>query len=86
VTGEVIIRVAHGGKDRALEGFCREFGIRPAEVAAVGDSDGDISMFRAAGRSVAFNAADPVVAREASAEAPGNDLRALIQLLLNEGG
>jgi phosphoserine phosphatase len=82
VTGEVRIVIAHGEKDRALRSFCSRFGLEPAQVAAVGDTEGDISMFRAAGWSVAFNAADPTVERAASAVAPGIDLRSVLPLLL----
>jgi phosphoserine phosphatase len=86
VTGEVIIRVPHGGKGAALAEFCGAFGLVPGEVAAVGDTEGDLAMFRAAGWSVAFNATDPAVLRSASEVAPGGDLRALVDCLLPRGG
>jgi len=86
VTGEVVIRVPHGGKDSALADFCRAFDLAPGEVAAVGDTEGDLSMFRAAGWSVAFNATDPAVLRSASLVAPGGDLRVLVDCLLPRGG
>jgi len=82
VTGEVLVRVAHQEKDRALARFCAAFDVEPREVAAVGDTEGDLSMFRAAGWSVAFNAAGREVEKEASAVARGKDLRSLIPHLL----
>jgi len=82
VTGEVRITIAHGEKDRALAEFCGRFDLARDRVAAVGDTEGDLSMFRAAGWSIAFNAADRRVEREASAAVEGVDLRGLIPLLL----
>ena len=81
VTGEVTIDIEHGRKDGALRRFCEAFRLPPERVAAVGDTEGDISMFRAAGWSIAFNAADENVEREASAVAAGADLRSLLPLL-----
>lgn len=82
VTGEVVIRIAHGEKDGALARFCESYALPPRHVAAVGDTEGDLSMFRAAGWSIAFNAAGAEVEREASVSAAGTDLRELIPLLL----
>jgi len=86
ITGEVVIHVPHGGKDRALARFCGAFGLTPGSVAAVGDSPGDLSMFRAAGLAVAFNATDAAVERGADAVVPGEDLGALVNCLLTDGG
>ena len=82
VTGEVRIAVDHGAKDGALRAFCARFGLGSGQVAAVGDTEGDISMFRAAGWSIAFNAAGEEVVREARVAPRGTDLRSLIPLLL----
>jgi phosphoserine phosphatase len=77
LTGEVKINVEHGRKDAAVELFCNQFGIPAGHVIAVGDSEGDISMFRAAGFSVAFNPTGKEVARAASAVCVAEDLRNL---------
>lgn len=78
-TGEVKINVEHGRKDDAVELFCNQFGIPPARVIAVGDSAGDVSMFRAVGFSVALNPADEEAERAASAVCRGDDLRDLLR-------
>lgn len=82
VTGDVRVVIAHGEKDRALRDFCAAFDLDPRRVAAVGDTEGDLSMFRAAGWSIAFNPADLEVERGACVVASGTDLRTLIPLLL----
>lgn len=66
LSGGVAIRVRHGRKDRAVDRFCRRFGIDPAEVISIGDSDGDISMFESTGLSVAYHPATRRTARAAS--------------------
>jgi len=86
ISGEIVIRVPHGGKDAALKAFCLGFGLDPSEVAAVGDTEGDISMFEAAGWSVAFNPESEAVARRASAVVPGRDLRDLVPHLTRRAG
>lgn len=82
VTGGVVISIAHGEKGAALRRFCASFSIAPDQVAAVGDTEGDVSMFREAGWSVAFNPADRVVEREACAVVRGTDLISLIPAVL----
>lgn len=86
LTGEVKINVEHGGKDEAVELFCNQFGISPRNVIAIGDSEGDISMFRAVGYSIAFNAGESAVKREAQAVCDGDNLLALIPHLPGESG
>jgi phosphoserine phosphatase len=82
VTGEVTIRVAHGQKHAALAAFCEAFRIPADQVAAVGDTEGDVSLFSAAAWSIAFNPADLEVRRAAAAVARTTDLRELIPLLI----
>lgn len=83
VTGDVLIHVAHGAKGRALLGFCDAFRIDAGAVASVGDTEGDVSMFRASGFAVAFNPDGPEVRVAADAVVQGVDLRALLPLLLS---
>lgn len=78
VTGEVKINVEHGRKDEAVALFCHQFGVAPGQVISVGDSEGDISMFRAVGFSVAFNPAGESVAGAASAVCIGENLMDLL--------
>ena len=65
-TGEVKINVEHGRKEEAVELFCHQFGIPPEQVIGVGDSEGDVSLFRAVGFSVALNPRDPESEKAAS--------------------
>lgn len=81
LTGGVKINVEHGRKDEAVTLFCGQFGVPPGQVIAVGDSAGDISMFRAAGYSVAFNPRESEVARSADAVCVGESLMDLLPCL-----
>jgi hydroxymethylpyrimidine pyrophosphatase-like HAD family hydrolase len=58
--------VRHGAKDAAVDRFCVRFGLDPAEVISIGDSDGDISMFARTGLSVAYHPATRRTAAAAS--------------------
>lgn len=55
VAGETVLHVWHDSVDkgRALAAYCQQRGIRPDEVAAMGDMPMDISMIRYAGIGVA---------------------------------
>jgi phosphoserine phosphatase len=83
-TGEVKINVEHGRKDEAVSLFCNQFGIDAGQVLAVGDSEGDVSLFRAVGFSLAFNPVSESVARGATASCRAeNLLEILIHLPLD---
>ncbi len=77
-TGEVKVNVEHGRKEEAVELFCHQFGIPPDRVIAVGDSEGDVSMFRAVGFSVALNPLDEEVVRAANAVCRCTDVMDLV--------
>jgi phosphoserine phosphatase len=55
MTGGVRINITHGGKGKALGKVVKKDGLGYADMVVVGDSDGDISMMRKAGYSIAFN-------------------------------
>jgi phosphoserine phosphatase len=78
VTGEVKINVEHGRKEEAVELFCNQFGIPPAQVIAVGDSEGDVSMFSAVGFSVALNPIDETAVKAASVVCRSHHLMELV--------
>jgi Cof subfamily protein (haloacid dehalogenase superfamily) len=59
-------------KRTALELLCRERGIRPEEVAAIGDYDNDIEMLRWAGLGIAMGNAEERVKRVARAVTGSN--------------
>jgi phosphoserine phosphatase len=83
-TGEVKINVEHGRKDDAVSLFCGQFGIPPRRVISVGDSEGDLSMFRAVGFSVAFNPDSDAVAAAANAVCRSDNLMELLNHLPGE--
>lgn len=60
-------------KGRALELVCRELGIPPDQVFAIGDAESDAAMFQVAGVSVAMGNALPAVQALAHYVAPTND-------------
>jgi phosphoserine phosphatase len=55
LTGGVRIHVYNDQKAEWVKKIQQEFGIRPEESMAIGDSKGDMEMFRVVGFSVAFN-------------------------------
>lgn len=55
LTGGVRINISHGGKGIVFKKILKKFKVKPREVIAVGDSEGDIPMIRLAGYSIAFN-------------------------------
>jgi phosphoserine phosphatase len=63
----------------------RRLGVRPEEVAAVGDSVSDIAMFRAARLGIAFRPSAARVAEAATHVVTDGGLTALLPLLLGGG-
>jgi phosphoserine phosphatase len=55
LTGKVKIQVYYDQKAEWVKRILKQFGIKPEEAIAVGDSKGDIDMFQKAGFSIAFN-------------------------------
>jgi phosphoserine phosphatase len=81
LTGRVKINVEHDRKDEALDLFCSRFGVPPAQVIAIGDSDGDIPMFRKAGFAVAVRPSSQRTAEAASVVVHDESLAGLIKVL-----
>jgi phosphoserine phosphatase len=61
LTGGVTINISHGAKGRTVRAILGRFGVKPAEMIAVGDSEGDIPMIRLAGYSIAFNSSSELL-------------------------
>jgi len=59
LNGGVRIQVHYDKKAEWVEKILKQFGATPEEAIAIGDSKGDIDMFRMAGFSVAFNSSCP---------------------------
>jgi len=55
LTGKVKIQVYYDKKAEWVKRILKHFGVKPEEVIAIGDSKGDIDMFRMVGFSIAFN-------------------------------
>ena len=60
-------------KGTGLVALCNYLGVLPEEVAAVGDGEADVAMFRHAGLSIAMENAKQSVKDAASLVAPSND-------------
>jgi phosphoserine phosphatase len=55
LTGKVKIQVYYDKKAEWVRTILNQFGVRPEEVIAIGDSIGDINMFQMVGFSISFN-------------------------------
>ena len=55
LTGGVTVNISHGAKGKTLRSILKRFKVKPHEMIAVGDSEGDIPMIKLAGYSIAFN-------------------------------
>jgi len=55
LTGKVKIQVYYDQKAVWVKKILEQFGVKPEEMIAIGDSRGDLELFRMAGFSVAFN-------------------------------
>jgi len=55
LTGKVRIQVYYDKKAVWVKKILKQFRVKPEEVIAIGDSKGDLDLFRIAGMSVAFN-------------------------------
>jgi phosphoserine phosphatase len=66
-------------KVEALDAFCAELGITPADAIAVGDGANDLGMLQKAGSGVALHA-KPSVAAQAKIRIDHGDLTALLYL------
>ena len=66
LTGVIRICVPYAGKGRVLRALAERFGVRRERIAAVGDSQSDIALFRAAGLRIAFRPEHPSVSAAAT--------------------
>ena len=73
LTGGVTINISHGAKGDVLRRILKKFKIKPHEMIAVGDSEGDIPMMKLAGYSIAFNSTSKELSRIADYECVTKD-------------
>ena len=81
VTGEVEIRVHYDRKAAWVRNISESFGTRRDEIIAIGDSVGDVEMFRMAGFSISFNSSSRELNQIADVVVRGNDLSHIIPRL-----
>ena len=81
VTGEVEIRVHYDRKAAWVRNISESFGTRRDEIIAIGDSVGDVEMFRMAGFSISFNSSSRELDQIAHVVVKGNDLSHIIPRL-----
>jgi phosphoserine phosphatase len=80
--GRIKIHVHYDRKGPWVSEAKRRFGARKFETLAIGDSAGDIPMFRMAGFSIAFNSHSPHLDAVASVSVQSLHLRDLISALV----
>ncbi|HSR12139.1 MAG TPA: HAD-IB family phosphatase, partial [Thermodesulfobacteriota bacterium] len=79
--GTIRIRVHYDQKGKWVRAAKRQFGTRKQEVLGIGDSMGDIFMFRECGLSVAFDPRSPELSSHADLCVATEDLSDVIPLL-----
>jgi phosphoserine phosphatase len=84
-TGQAEIVVPPGGKSPVFLETVAALRVDPRDVVAVGDSPGDVDMFRAAGLGVAFCPVNTATADAADVVIDVPDMRLLIPVVLGRG-
>jgi phosphoserine phosphatase len=85
LTGEGILRVDIKDKSKCAAAIMEREGITREECLAVGDGPTDISMFRAAGKCIAFNPWNRSIEEEADYVVRGKDLSAILSYVRGGG-
>ena len=80
-TGRITRHLGSAGKVDCLRKVCRATQISLEQCAAVGDGDSDIALFKSVGTSIGI-ACSADTARFAQHELPGDDLSAILPLVL----
>jgi phosphoserine phosphatase len=81
LTGKVKIQVYYDKKAEWVKKILKQFGVKPEEVIAIGDSVGDIDMFQMVGFSIAFNSSCPNLDQIANLCISSQDLADIIPKL-----
>ncbi len=79
LTGEGVLRVRLMDKGDAVADMIERFGAAKEDVVAVGNSRYDVSMFRMAGKGIAFRPMDDEVGRSARAVVSQKDLTGILE-------
>jgi phosphoserine phosphatase len=86
LTGEVTINISHGAKGKTVREILKRFRVKPSEMIAVGDSDGDIPMMKLAGYSICFNPASEKTALAADYLSKTGDFMEVCRKILEVSG
>jgi len=73
LTGGVMINISHGAKGKTVRTILKKFRIKPGEMIAIGDSEGDIPMIKMAGYSIAFNSSSEDLSRQVDYDCKTDD-------------
>jgi phosphoserine phosphatase len=81
LTGRVKIRVYYDKKAEWVRKILKQFGVKPEEVIAIGDSKGDMDMFHMVGFCIAFNSSCKDLEQIANVCIPSQNLADIIPRL-----
>lgn len=82
-TGNIVNHLGNKGKLNSLKSYCKSINVSLDEVVSVGDSESDISIFEATGKSIALNYSDCLVGK-AQEYIKTDDLRDILKFILDE--
>jgi HAD superfamily PSPase-like hydrolase len=83
LTGRVKIDITHGRKCEVVKNILKTFKVRAREAIGVGDSEGDISLLRNTGYSIAFNSISKPLSDMADYNCRTRDFKELYQKILD---
>ena len=82
LTGGVKINISHGAKGRTIHTILKKFNVKPQEMIAVGDSEGDVPMIKLAGYSIAFNSSSERLSGIVDHECKTDDFKEVFDKIL----
>jgi len=82
LTGGVRINIDHGAKGKVLRDILKKFKVKPSEMIAVGDSEGDIPMAKLAGYSIAFNSSSEALSEIVDYDCRSKDFMKVCEKIL----
>jgi len=82
LTGGVTINIGHGAKGKTVRAILKRFRVKAHEMIAVGDSEGDISMIKLAGYSIAFNSSSAKLSKAADYDCRSDDFMKVYERIL----
>lgn len=83
LTGKVKIDIVHGKKCKAVKDILKNFKLKPCEVIGIGDNEGDISLIKNIGYSIAFNSTSKALSDMADYNCKTRDFQELFQKIVS---